>query len=109
MEGDYQKNSMEEKNLKTIIGIIIVIASIWIWQNYKTINILEEEKLDIEAQFEDCEYRVRDFQSALEEANNNIEEANSQIEEAQWYAWSSYNDMGYVLDNLYIVETVDEP
>jgi peptidoglycan hydrolase CwlO-like protein len=99
----------KEKELKTIIGVIIVIAVIWISQNYTAINNLEEEKAGIEAQVEECEYKVIDYQGALEEANNNIEDANSQIEEAQEYAWSSYDDMGYVLDDLYTVETIDKP
>ena len=53
--------------------------------------------------------KIEDYQSALGEANNNIEEANSIIEEAQSYAWSSYDDMGDVLDNLTTFYTVDEP
>lgn len=31
-------------------------------------------------------------------------QANSNIEEAQWYAWESYEDMGYALENLETVE-----
>ena len=57
----------------------------------------------------DQEDLIYEYRSALSEANDNIEEANSVIEEAQWHAWSDYYDMGYALDNLYTVDTVDGP
>lgn len=52
---------------------------------------------------------ISEYQYALNQANENIEEANSIIEDAQNYAWSSYQEMGEALDNLYIVDTVFEP
>ncbi len=99
----------KEKELKTVIGAVIVIALLWVWQNYKVINKLEKDITYAESQTEECEYELRDYQDALEEANNSIEEANSQIEDAQYTAWSSYDDMGEFLENLYTVETVNEP
>ncbi|MEW6407792.1 MAG: hypothetical protein AB1465_03820 [Patescibacteria group bacterium] len=52
---------------------------------------------------------ISEYQYALERANKNIEEANSIIEDAQNYTWSSYQEMGEALDNLYTVDTVLEP
>lgn len=86
---------MDNQSTKSWLILLIIIALIWIWRNYKTIDELE--------------YTITEYQSALEEANNNIEEANSTIEDAQGYTWSSYEDMGYALDNLETVETVSEP
>ena len=53
--------------------------------------------------------RLDEYQSALSEANDNIDSANSTIEDAQSYAWSSYEDMGYALENLSTVDTVSDP
>lgn len=55
------------------------------------------------------QYSLYEYESALNQANENIEEANSIIEDAQYNAWSSYDDMGDALDNLYTVDTVSEP
>lgn len=55
-------------------------------------------------------YIVRDdYSSALERATSSIEEANSQIIDGQGYAWSSYDEMGETLDNLYEVDEADDP
>ena len=56
-----------------------------------------------------CEIVRDDYSSALEDAASSIEEANSQISDAQWYAWSSYEEMGETLDNLYEVNDADNP
>jgi len=50
---------------------------------------------------------LSEYQYALSQANQNIEEANSIIEDAQSYAWSTYQEMGDALDNLYTVDTVE--
>jgi hypothetical protein len=50
-----------------------------------------------------------DYVSSLERAISNVEEANNQISDAQSNAWSSYDEMGDALDNLYEVEEVDDP
>ena len=90
---------MAEENSKTIIFIILVIAGIWLWQNHKTIT-------DLKSQVEEYQNEADDYRYALNEANSNIEEANSYIEDAQSYAWSSYDEMGWALDNLSTVDTV---
>lgn len=56
-----------------------------------------------------CEVVRDDYSYALEEAASSIEEANSQIAYAQGYAWSSYDEMGEALDDLYEVSEVDDP
>lgn len=93
---------MEKEQFKTIIFIVILVAGIWLWKNHNTIVILE-------SQIDEYQSQLDEYQYALDEANNNIEEANSYIEDAQGYAWSSYDEMGWALDNLTTVETVDEP
>ena len=80
---------------KTLIYILIGII-VFGWFQLNKINSKVEELTNLNS---DCEY-------TLEEANNNIEEANSIIEDAQSYAWSSYEEMGDALDNLYTVDTV---
>lgn len=56
-----------------------------------------------------CEIVRDDYVSSLERAISNVEEANNQIGDAQNHAWSSYDEMGEALDNLYEVEEVDDP
>lgn len=69
------------------MAVVLVLQ----WNNY---NDLKKESL---ADMRECE-------SNLNIASDYIDQANSNIEDAQGYAWSSYEDMGWALDNL---ETVD--
>ncbi len=85
------------ENKSNYFVIILIIAIIFLW--FK-IDGIKEERDDLEAELSNYEY-------ALEEANNNIEELNSIIEDAQDYAWSSYEEMGEALDNLYILDAVN--
>ena len=85
---------MKEKT-KIIIFIALIVFGLWTWSNHNTINSLRRELFE--------------YQDALSEANDNIEQANSYIEEAQAYAWNSYEDMGWALDNLETVDMVNEP
>ncbi len=86
------------RKLRHLILFLVIVGVLWgfKYKELKEQNVYLEESLS-------------EYQDALEEANNNIEEANSIIEDAQWYAWSSYEDMGYALDNLYTVDTISEP
>ena len=84
-----------------IYGVVIFLVLSWMNQ-YKTI----EHQEDTIARQEDL---LSEYEDALDEANDNIDEANSMIEDAQWQAWSSYEDMGYALDNLYTVDTISKP
>lgn len=79
--------------------IIIIIALILGFFLYREINELKQKNLISEELYENCSSRLVDYQDALQEANDNIENAQS-------YAWSSYDDMGYALDDL---QTVNEP
>mgnify|MGYP001561069760 FL=1 len=56
-----------------------------------------------------CEIVRDDYVAALEDANDSIQEANYQLADGQSYAWSSYEDMGYFLENLYEVSEADDP
>ena len=93
---------MEKQQLKIIIFILLLICSIWIWKDSEKIEDLMMKSSNLKNQLDD-------YSNALDEANSNIEQANSNIEDAQWYAWSSYDDMGYALDNLETVETISDP
>ncbi|MFA5778439.1 MAG: hypothetical protein WC870_03075 [Candidatus Paceibacterota bacterium] len=64
---------------------------------------------DYERAVGQCNVVRDDYVSSLERAISNVEEANNQIGDAQGYAWSSYNEMGEALDNLYEVNEVDDP
>lgn len=77
-----------------LIVAFIVLAIGWVKRGHK----IEEQAALID-----------EYSSALEQANYNIEDANSSIEDAQSAAWSTYEDMGYALDNLETVDTVSDP
>ena len=79
--------------------IILLIALVFLWVKYSSLKKEDAELSDL----------VAEYQYALEQANENIEEINSVIEDAQLYAWSSYEDMGYALENLYTVDTISDP
>lgn len=91
---------------KNIIIIVCIVAIIWMGFNIRTKNNNIE---DLENTVARLRHAVSSYSYALDEANNNIEEANSSIEDAQGYAWSSYDEMGWALDNLETVDTVSNP
>lgn len=76
------------------IWIFLIILSIWFWIDHNNltgqVEVLQDEVADLD-------YKVRIYYDALDQANSNIEDA-------KWYAWSSYDDMGYALDSLETVE-----
>jgi len=95
---------MDEENLKNwviIVGILIV-AFIWI-------NAKNNEIKKLKAENEELNIELSEYQYALDDANANIEEANGYIEDAQGYAWSSYEEMGYTLEELQTVDTISSP
>ena len=71
-----------ETNHKWLV-IALVVVSILFWRDHHNLGNQLEATQDELAAYEDA-----------------LDQANSNIEEAQWYAWSSYDDMGYALDNL---------
>jgi peptidoglycan hydrolase CwlO-like protein len=83
---------MEERN-KNLAILILTVLLLLSWSNY---NKLKKETSDT----------INNYENALNEANSNIDEANSNIEDAKNYAWSSYDDMGWALDNLQTVDNV---
>lgn len=88
---------MLEKNKNGIIFVLVIVIFL-LWSNFSKLKEESVRKLNI------CENSLNTAKNTIDEANDNIDQANNNIEEAQWYAWSSYDDMGYALDNL---ETVD--
>ncbi|MDP1706315.1 MAG: hypothetical protein Q8L36_00655 [bacterium] len=74
--------------------VFLIILSIWFWRDHHKLN--EQVELLQDGVYE-FEQKANSYSDALDQANSNIEDAQS-------YAWSSYDDMGYVLDNLETVE-----
>ena len=84
---------MAEKGNRWIF-ILLVILSIWFWRDHHNLTSRVESLQDEVADLDD---KANSYSDALDQANSNIEDAQS-------YAWSSYDDMGYALDNLETVE-----
>ncbi len=99
---------MEDKKNKVLLITTIVLVVI-IFIQLGRINNLQEANQEWQDEVYTLEDLNDDYSDALDEANTNIEQANSSIENAQYYAWETYEDMGYALENLETVETVDEP
>lgn len=70
---------------------------IWVIFFLLLITLLFSRLNDQKDQNAELEDMLSEYEEALNQANNNIEEAS-------WYAWESYEDMGYALESL---ETVD--
>jgi len=87
---------MEKATNKTWIFVLLIALGLL----YFKYDRLKDENIELQGE-------VESYQDALSEANDNIEQANSNIEEAQSYAWESYDDMGYILESLETVDTVD--
>ena len=83
---------MEEKG--GWLFVILIILSIWFWRDHHKlttqIQILQDEVYELNN-------KVNSYSDALDQANSNIDDAKG-------YAWSSYDDMGYALDNLETIE-----
>ena len=76
------------------IFILLVILSIWFWRDHHELT--SRVKL-LQGEVADLDDKANLYSDALDQANSNIEDAQS-------YAWSSYDDMGYALDDLETVE-----
>ncbi len=74
--------------------IALVIVSIWFYRDYQK---QQKEIAYLNNEVSSLEDEKSSYSDALDQANSNIEDAQSS-------AWSSYDDMGYALDNL---ETVN--
>lgn len=57
--------------------------------------------------YENLQNELTELQDCVEIANDRIDELNDQLLSAQNLAWSSYEDMGIALDDLYEVSRVD--
>ncbi len=74
--------------------IVLIILSIWFWRDHHK---LTAQVQTLQDEVSDLDYKVNSYSDALDQANSNIDDAKG-------YAWSSYEDMGYALDNLETVE-----
>lgn len=83
---------MEKK--EESLFVILIILSIWFWKDH--------HKLTIE--IKTLQNRIYELDSKVTSYSDALDQANSNIDDAKLYAWSSYYDMGYVLDNLESVE-----
>jgi hypothetical protein len=91
-------NEDENRDGKPTWGLIVVIIFIvimWVLDNRGLNRALDNV--------------VGEYHDALSGANSNIEELNSIIEDAQSHTWSSYDEMGQALDELYTVDTIPDP
>lgn len=86
---------METKSKAANILLIIAIIGLLIfWSSYSALQDRLTETEDVLSERDDQYVRCSDA----------LSEANTQIEDAQNYAWSSYDEMGETLDNLYTVD-----
>ncbi len=83
---------MEEKS--EWIFVVLVVLSIWFWRDHH--NLI--------TQIQTLQDEMSGFENEVSSYSDALDQANSNIEDAQSYAWSSYDDMGYALDNLETVE-----
>ncbi len=74
--------------------IILVLITLFYWKQNKDLNY----------KVQDMQNKIFDLEEERDSCNDMLEEANSNIEDAQIWAWGSYDDMGYALENL---ETVN--
>lgn len=74
--------------------VIFIILSIWFWRDHHK---LTTQIQNLQDEIYELNNKVNFYSDALDQANSNIDDAKR-------YAWSSYDDMGYVLDNLETVE-----
>lgn len=89
-------NENEDRNsMRSFIVVLIIIVIILVLDRISVNRMLDNT--------------VRDYYNALMDANSEIEELNSSIENAQSYTWSSYEEMGAALDELYTVATIPNP
>ena len=83
---------MEEKG--GWLFVILIILSIWFWRDHHK---LTTQIQTLQDEISELDSRVNFYSDALDQTNSNIDDAKG-------YAWSSYEDMGYALDNLETVQ-----
>lgn len=97
----FKINIMAKEQLATK-WVILILASIVVGVYWLSGGINRPGNIteaDLEEEIYECE-------AALAQANRNIEDANDQVSYARDYAWSSYETMGSILEDLSEVETV---
>lgn len=83
---------LNSKSKWVLIVCFSVIIILWVFNSN-----LKEKIISLQSENYSLEEQVQEYSDALDQANANIEDA-------QAYAWGSYEDMGYTLENLETVE-----
>lgn len=102
----------KSNNTLIVLVVIIVIFLFWFSDNKKLENRIDQLSSENEQLLDknyELEQKVDDYADALYQANDNIENLDNQIENAQYSAWSTYQEMGFAIDELYTLRTVDVP
>jgi hypothetical protein len=99
------KNGQQVGSMLIVGGIIGFIIGTTIGPSQEDYDNIHDEYVTA---IDQCEVVCDDYAAALEDALLNRDDANSQTADAQSYAWSSYDEMGGVLENLYEVDDADD-
>lgn len=87
----------ENSGLGWIILIVMVVVFLIAGSSAKYDGMTAEEWFNeydsTETELQECQDNLSDYEDALDTANSNIEDA-------KYYAWESYYDMGYALEDL---------
>jgi thermostable 8-oxoguanine DNA glycosylase len=95
-----------ESSSSSIIGGLVIGCLIGYSIGHANVSDLEEQVTEATYQ---CQTVKNDYIYAMDDVNNDIEDNNNRISEARDYAWASYDDMGYMLENLEEIDTADDP
>ena len=74
--------------------VVLIVLSIWFWSDHHKLT----------GQIQTLQDKVYELDNKVNSYSDALDQANSNIDDAKGYAWSSYDDMGYALDNLETVE-----
>lgn len=94
---------VERSKYSTYLTITIIIAVIWLLSNQSQIHRLQNENQLLQSENEDLQSENNNLQDQVSEYDDALQEANDLIENAQYQAWSSYEEMGNALDDLYTI------
>jgi hypothetical protein len=85
---------MNNNNHGGFLFILVIILSIWIYNLRSDINDWKSRSKGLDAEIYSLKWDIMELEAT-------VDSLNSQIETAKNYTWSSYDDMGYALDELH--------
>lgn len=88
----------EEKSTNPLIYVALLVIFFG-WYSYTNLKEENQRLMDL----------AEEYQYALSQANENISDANLMISDAQSYAWSTYQEMGEILEGLEEIDEVSAP